>query len=81
MTLITALAVPEDDYGIETLFTLYPVRFGSSGDDQKYCYRFQVISVIHSGDEDTFVEHAHGQIRLTEEFGTYHLCIFFLENI
>ena len=79
--LITALAVPEDEHGIETLFTLYPVRFRSSSNDQKYCYRFQVVSVIHSGDEDAFVEHANGQIRLAEEFGTHHLLVFSLENV
>ena len=33
VTLITALIVPEDEHNIETLFTLYPVRVGSSGDD------------------------------------------------
>lgn len=48
VTLVTALAIPEDENGIETLLTLCPVRFDNPGGNKRYSYRFQVVSVIHS---------------------------------
>lgn len=60
-TLTTALLIPEDDHGVEVLLNLHPLSLDKRN-DAHHSYRFLVTSVVNSGDESLFIDHAHGQI-------------------
>lgn len=59
--LTTALVIPDDGRGVEVLLNLHPPPFNRGNDSRLRC-RFLITSVVPSGGESVFVEHAHGQI-------------------
>ena len=65
VTLKTALMIPEGDHGVETLFNLHPQAYDGRSEFE-HLYQFLVVSVVRSGAEDLFVEHAHGRVCIIE---------------
>lgn len=57
----TALVVPDNDRGIEVLFNLQPLALERTR-SHKTSHRWLVTSVVRSGDDDIFVEHAYGLV-------------------
>ena len=63
MSIDTPLIIPEDSHGIEVVLSLHPSNLKSErGADSQH--NFRVVSVVNSGNSDTFVEHAKGSISL-----------------
>lgn len=59
-----ALIVPEDDRGIEVLFTLQREKLNNTSDYESQ-FSFILTSVNPLNGEDTFVEHCRGTIKVT----------------
>lgn len=71
VSLSTALIVPEDDFGIETLFTLRPAALNATSRHQ-WLFEFTLTSVANEEGVDTFVEHCRGRVEVGfEQYGKW----------
>jgi hypothetical protein len=61
VTLQNALLIPEDDAGIEILFTLRPAALNSTLRYESR-YDFRLTSVANESGKDVFVEHCKGSV-------------------
>lgn len=69
VSLSTALIVPEDDFGIETLFTLRPASLNAISRHQ-WIFDFVLTTVSNDEGVDTFIEHCRGQVEIGfEKYG------------
>lgn len=68
VSLSKALIIPEDDFGVETLFTLRPATLNDVSRHQ-WTFDFVLTSIATEDGSDTFVEHCRGQIEV--EFEKY----------
>ncbi|ORY63304.1 uncharacterized protein BCR38DRAFT_475285 [Pseudomassariella vexata] len=64
VSLFRALMIPEDDMGIETLFTFRPSSLNSVSSHQ-WVFDFVLTSVANEEGQDTFVEHCRGQVEVS----------------
>ncbi|KAK8054299.1 hypothetical protein PG996_013600 [Apiospora saccharicola] len=63
VSLSKALIVPEDDFGIETLFTMRPASLNNVSRHQ-WLFDFVLTTVSTDGGVDTFTEHCRGQVEI-----------------
>ncbi|KAI0508959.1 hypothetical protein F5B22DRAFT_658737 [Xylaria bambusicola] len=63
VSLSTALIVPEDDFGVETLLTLRPTSLNSVS-RHKWLHDFTLTSVVNEEGVDIFVEHCRGRVEI-----------------
>ena len=64
----TALVIPEGDRGVEVMFNLQPLTLDKTS-GHKASHRWLVTSVVRSGDDDVFVDHAHGLVGIAPTAG------------
>jgi hypothetical protein len=64
VSLSTALIVPEEDRGIETLFAMRPVQLNNVSRYQ-WLYEFVLTSVSSEDGQDVFSEHCRGQVEIS----------------
>ncbi|KAF2181508.1 hypothetical protein K469DRAFT_589235 [Zopfia rhizophila CBS 207.26] len=70
VSLSKALIVPEDDHGIETLFSLRPASLNSVSRHQ-WLFEFILTSVSTEDGQDTFSEHCRGLVEVNFDKHTY----------
>lgn len=63
VSLSKALMVPEDDFGVETLFALRPASLNAVSRHQ-WLFEFVLTTVANDEGVDTFVEHCRGQVEI-----------------
>jgi len=63
VSLSKALIVPEDDFGIETLFTLRPASLNTVS-RHKWLFDFVLTTVSSDSGVDVFTEHCRGQVEV-----------------
>ncbi|KAI1302455.1 hypothetical protein F5Y03DRAFT_407817 [Xylaria venustula] len=63
VSLSKALIIPEDDFGIETLFTLRPASLNTTS-RHKWLFDFVLTSVPSDDGVDIFTEHCRGQVEI-----------------
>ncbi|KAH8198332.1 hypothetical protein TruAng_007487 [Truncatella angustata] len=63
VSLSKALIVPEDDFGIETLFSLRPTSLNAVSRHQ-WLFDFVLTTVSNNQGVDTFTEHCRGQVEI-----------------
>ncbi|KAI0817576.1 hypothetical protein GGR55DRAFT_673409 [Xylaria sp. FL0064] len=66
VSLSKALIVPEDDFGIETLFTLRPASLNTIS-RHKWLFDFALTTVSSDDGVDIFTEHCRGQVEIGYE--------------
>lgn len=66
VSLQNALIVPEDDRGIEVLFTLRPASLNNTTRHESR-FEFALTSVVSENGKDSFVEHCRGAIHVSFE--------------
>ncbi|KAI1356404.1 hypothetical protein F5Y01DRAFT_309815 [Xylaria sp. FL0043] len=66
VSLSKALIVPEDDFGIETLFTLRPASLNTIS-RHKWLFDFVLTTVSSDDGVDIFTEHCRGQVEVGYE--------------
>ena len=67
VNLQNALIVPQDDHGIEILFTMHPTSLNNTTRHDSR-FEFLLTSVINEDGEDSFIEHCRGIIDVVFEF-------------
>jgi hypothetical protein len=69
VSLSKALIVPEDDFGIESLFALRPASLNTVS-RHKWLFDFVLTTISSDGGVDVFTEHCRGQVEVGfEELG------------
>ena len=63
VSLSKALIVPEDDFGIETLFTMRPATLNATA-RYRWLFDFSLTSVSADGGNHTFSDHCRGQVEI-----------------
>jgi hypothetical protein len=63
--------IPEDDFGVETLFVLRPASLNSTS-RHKWVFDFVLTSVSNDEGKDTFTEHCRGQVEIGLENYSEH---------
>ena len=69
ISLFKALIIPEDDFGIETLFTVRPTLLNATARHQ-WLFDFVLTTVSNEEGVDQFIEHCRGQVEIGfEKYG------------
>lgn len=66
VSLLKALIIPEDDHGIETLFSLRPASLNANSRHQ-WIFEFTLTSVLIGEGRDIFSEHCRGLVEVSFE--------------
>ena len=67
-----ALMVPEDDHGVETLFTMHPAALNNIARHETRL-EFLLTSVANRSGENEFVEHCRGTIEVMLDYESLFL--------
>lgn len=66
VSLKKALIVPDDDHGVEVLFTLRTMPLNSTTNHENV-FEFVLTSVVNENKKDGFIEHCRGKITVSFE--------------